>query len=50
VEKQLQFLAKTLMESYDENSNIKINLRSGGYVIKIKEIIPKKSKAIIDKI
>jgi hypothetical protein len=50
MEKQLQFLAKTLMESYDENANIKINLRSGGYVIKIKEIIPKKSKAIINKI
>jgi len=49
-EEQLQTQVKTLMESFDENSNIKINLRSGGYVIKIKEIIPKKSKSIIDQI
>jgi len=38
------------MESYEKNSNIKINLRVGGYVIKIKEIIPQKSKDIIDQI
>lgn len=38
------------MKSYDENSNVKINLRSGGNVIKIKEIIPSKSKSIIDQI
>ena len=47
---RLESLVKKLMESYDENSNIKINRRSGGYVIKIKEIIPKKSKDIIDQI
>lgn len=39
-----------LMESYEKNSNIKINERSGGYVIKIKEMIPSKSKDIIKKI
>ena len=44
---RLQSLVTKLMESYDENSNMKMNLRSGGYVIRIKEIISKKSKAII---
>lgn len=39
-----------LMSSYDETSNIKINLRKGGYAIKIKEIFPSKSKNIIDEI
>lgn len=39
-----------LMSSYDETSNIKINVRKGGYAIKIKEIIPSKSKSIIDEI
>jgi len=38
------------MRSYKDGSNIKINERSGGYVIRIKEIIPSKSKSIIDKI
>lgn len=36
-----------LMESFDKNSNIKINVRKGGYAIKIKEIIPKRSLSII---
>lgn len=43
-------LVDELMKSYDENSNIKIDQRSGGNVIKIKEIIPLKSKYIIDAI
>ncbi|MGD0330440.1 MAG: hypothetical protein ABSB40_08355 [Nitrososphaeria archaeon] len=38
------------MESYDKASNIKVNVRSGGYAIKIKEIFPSKSKGIIDQI
>ena len=50
LKERLEPLVDGLMESYDENSNVKINLRSGGYVIKIKEIIPSKSKSIIDKI
>jgi hypothetical protein len=47
---KLKLLVNELMTSYDENSNTKINLRSGGYVIKIKEIIPKKSRNVIDQI
>lgn len=48
---QIRSLVDKLMQSYEDNSNVKINLRSGGkYCIKIKEIIPKKSKAIIDEI
>ena len=43
-------LIDELMKSYEENSNVKINLRAGGYVIRIKEIVPSKSKSIIDKI
>jgi len=43
-------LAEELMRSYDTNSNIKINERKGGYVIKIKEVIPSRSKDIIDQI
>lgn len=51
IEQQLQSLVKELMESYEKNSNMKLNLRSGGkYCIRIKEILPKKSKAIIDQI
>jgi len=41
-------LVDELIISYDENSNIKIDQRASGNVIKIKEIIPKKSKDIID--
>lgn len=43
-------LVDELMESYQNSSNIKINRRSGGYVIKIREIIPSKSRSIIDQI
>jgi len=50
LKEKLKPMAQRLMESYEENSNIKINLRSGEYVIKIKEIIPWKSKDIIDSI
>jgi len=38
------------MKRYYENSNEKINLRSGEYAIRIREIISVKSKDIIDKI
>jgi hypothetical protein len=47
---RLYKLAEELMKSYDQNSNIKINERKGGYVVKIKEILPSKSKNIIDQI
>ncbi len=50
LKKRLKPLINELMKSYDESSNVKINLRSGGYVIKLKEIIPSKSKGIIDQI
>ncbi len=39
-----------LMKDFDRNSNIKTNVRKGGYAIKIKEIIPKKSLSIISEI
>lgn len=39
-----------LMKSYDEHSNIKVNERKGGYAIKITEIIPSKSRDLIDRI
>lgn len=47
---RLKELAEELMKSYDSNSRVKVNERAGGYAIKIKEIIPSKSKAIIDEI
>jgi hypothetical protein len=50
IKERLEKLVEELMKSYDKNSNIKINERIGGYAIKIKEIIPSKSKAIIDEI
>ena len=50
LKKRLKPLINELMKSYDESSNVKINLRSGRYVIKIKEIIPSKSISIIDQI
>lgn len=50
IKDRLKKLVEELMKSYDNNSNIKVNERMGGYVIKIKEIIPSKSKAIIDEI
>jgi hypothetical protein len=31
------------MDGYELNSNIKPNIRKGGYAMKIREIIPKKS-------
>ncbi|MEM0134324.1 MAG: hypothetical protein QXU18_03740 [Thermoplasmatales archaeon] len=39
-----------LMEDFERNSNLKVNIRKGGYAIKIKEIIPKKSVSIISDI
>jgi type I restriction-modification system DNA methylase subunit len=49
--KDLYLLVSELMQSYDKNSNTRINIRSGGsYCIRIKEIIPKRSKDIIDQI
>jgi len=50
LKEKLTLLVNRLMEDYEKNSNIKINARSGGYVIKIKEIIPKISKDLIDQI
>ena len=39
------------MQSYFDNSNIKMNTRANGsYCIRIREILPKRSKAIIDQI
>jgi type I restriction-modification system DNA methylase subunit len=48
--KKLTLLVNNLMKDYEKNANLKINARSGGYVIKIKEIIPKLSKDILDQI
>lgn len=50
VKDKLKKLVEELMKSYEKNSNLKVNERMGGYVIKIKEIIPSKSKGIIDEI
>ncbi len=47
---RLKGLGKKLMDDYEKNSVIRYNKRSGGYVIKIKEIHPKHSKSIIDDI
>ncbi|HDQ05533.1 MAG TPA: SAM-dependent DNA methyltransferase [Candidatus Bathyarchaeota archaeon] len=47
---KLNPLVEELMKSYDETSNEKINVRSDGNIIRIKEIIPKFSKKIIDQI
>jgi len=48
---RMEIQVTELMKSYEDNSNIKMNVRSDGkYCIRIKEIIPKKSKAIIDQI
>jgi type I restriction-modification system DNA methylase subunit len=48
---QMEIRVTELMKSYEDNSNIKMNVRSDGkYCIRIKEIIPKKSKTIIDQI
>lgn len=50
LKERLGRLVDELMRSYDSNSNAKINERAGGYTIKIKEIIPSRSKDIIDQI
>jgi len=47
---KLNPLVEQLMKSYDETSNEKINVRADGNTIRIKEIIPKTSKTIIDQI
>lgn len=48
--KKIDLLSSKLMSSYKSNSNKRINVRSGGYAIRIIEIIPKHSKNIIDQI
>ena len=46
--RRLTKLVKELMNDYELNANIKVNVRKGGeYAIKIREIIPKKSYEII---
>ena len=51
LELKIQALVGELMQSYEDNSRIKINVRQDGkYCIRIKEIIPKKSKGIIDQL
>jgi type I restriction-modification system DNA methylase subunit len=47
---KLSMLALELMHDYDNNSNMKINIRKGGYAIRIREIIPKLSYNIIREI
>ncbi|MCL4480923.1 MAG: BREX-1 system adenine-specific DNA-methyltransferase PglX [Candidatus Thermoplasmatota archaeon] len=44
---KLSRLTLELMHDYDNNSNVKMNNRKGGYAIRIKEIIPKLSYNII---
>jgi type I restriction-modification system DNA methylase subunit len=39
-----------LMEDYEKNHYSKVNVRMGGYVIRLKEYKPRKSKSIIDQI
>ena len=39
-----------LMKDYETNSNVKVNIRKGGYAIKIMEIIPKRSYSKIEEI
>ena len=47
---RLNSLINALVEDYDKNIYSKVNLRMGGYIIRIKEFKPRKSKAIIDQI
>jgi hypothetical protein len=47
---KLNSLVEQLMKSYDETSNKKINSRDNGNIIRIKEILPKFSKKLIDQI
>ena len=50
-EAKIHALINDLMQSYFDNSNIKMNTRNNGkYCIRIREILPKKSKVIIDQI
>ncbi len=51
LKQKMACLVTELMQSYDDNSNIRLNTRKNGtYCISIKEIIPNRSKAIIDQI
>ena len=50
LKERLKPLTDKLMTNYEDTSNLKINVRKGDYAVKIKEIIPQKSKSIIDKI
>jgi hypothetical protein len=50
LKKKLSLLVEELMRNYDETSNEKINVRADGNIIRIREIIPKSSKKIIDRI
>jgi hypothetical protein len=47
---KLSPLVEELMKSYDETSNEKINSRVDGNIIRIKEILPKFSRKLIDQI
>lgn len=48
ISKELSRLKDELMRDYEQNANIKVNVRKGGeYAIKIREIMPKKSYEII---
>jgi len=47
----LSNIVNELMESYEKNSNTRVNVRDDGkYCIRIKEICPKRSKVILDRI
>ena len=48
--KSLKEKAIELMKDYELNSNVKVNIRKGGYAIKIMEIIPKRSYSKISEI
>jgi len=50
LKERIKSLIEELMKNYSETSREKVNLRTGGYVIRIIEMIPKKSKDIIDRI
>ena len=50
VMKSLKEKGIELMKDYEKNSNIKVNIRKGGYAIKIMEIIPKRSYSKISEI
>ena len=50
LKERVKSLIEELMKNYSETSREKVNLRTGGYVIRIIEMIPKMSKDIIDRI